>query len=94
MSLTEERALIEEIDARIIDAIRDRQHIAARIARYKHHQGIPVEDPERRREVLDRAFDLAVEAKIDPVAVREIFSILVSMSEERQRECLGGGNLP
>jgi len=94
MSLTEERALIEEIDARIIDAIRERQNISARIARYKHDRGIPVEDTERRRKVLDRAFDLAVEANIDPVAVRDIFSILVSMSEERQRECLGDGNLP
>ncbi|MHC1626985.1 MAG: chorismate mutase [Methanoculleaceae archaeon] len=94
MPLAEERARLEEIDARIIDCIRERQEIAARLARIKHKEGIPIEDPGQRREVLNRAFELAVEANIDPVAVRNIFGILVSMSEERQRECLGGADFP
>jgi len=35
-----------------------------------------------------------VEAKVDPVSVQKIFGILVEMSEERQQECMGDGNLP
>ena len=31
---------------------------------------------------------------IDPVAVQKIFGQLIAMSEERQRECSGDGNLP
>jgi chorismate mutase len=44
--------------------------------------------------VLTRAFDRAVEAKVNPVSVQQIFHTLVEMSEERQRECQGDGNLP
>ncbi len=39
-------------------------------------------------------FNQAVESKIDPVAVQKIFEILIAMSEDRQRECSGEGNLP
>jgi chorismate mutase len=44
--------------------------------------------------VLESAFELAVEYKIDPVAVQKIFEILIAMSEDRQRDFSGEGNLP
>jgi hypothetical protein len=44
--------------------------------------------------VIARAVDRAVEAGIDPTGVREIFNRLVLMSEEKQRGCMGDGNLP
>jgi chorismate mutase len=71
-----------------------RQQIAGKIARVKHMEGFPIRDDAQAREVLNRAFDWAVEQKIDPVSVQNIFEVLVAMSEERQRECLGDGNLP
>jgi chorismate mutase len=43
---------------------------------------------------MEAIFNRAVEAKIDPVAVQNVFSILIAMSEERQKECQGDGNLP
>ncbi|MDV4341943.1 chorismate mutase [Methanoculleus sp. YWC-01] len=94
MSLDAVRNGVQEIDERIIDLVAERQKLAARIARFKQENGLPIRDEEQRRVVLDRVFTYAVESRIDPVAVRRIFEILIEMNEERQRECSGDGNLP
>lgn len=94
MTLDAVRNEIREIDERIIDLIAQRQRLAVRIARIKQEEGLSIHDPAQRKAVLDRVFAYAVESRIDPVAVRSIFEFLVEMSEERQRECSGDGNLP
>lgn len=94
MDITALREEITSIDDQIIRLIGTRQQIAAEIARFKYSQGAPVRDEGRRQEVLDRAFHRAVEEKIDPQSVRQIFEILIGMSEERQHEFMGEGNLP
>jgi chorismate mutase len=94
MSLETVRAEITRIDTEIIRLIAHRQDLAIKIAQIKIHTGIPVHDEHRASEVLSTVFDQAVEAKIDPVAVQKIFAQLIAMSEERQRECSGDGNLP
>lgn len=88
------REEINRIDAQIIALIAERQKIAGKIAQAKFNEGIPIHDEGRTRQVMDEAFNMAVEQKINPVYVKEIFAILVAMSEERQRECSGEGNLP
>ena len=94
MTLDAVRNEIREIDERIIDLVAERQRLAARIARIKQEEGLSIHDPAQRKVVLDRVFTYAVESRIDPVAVRKIFEILIEMNEERQRECTGDGNLP
>ncbi len=94
MSLDKVRADITNVDREIIRLISRRQEYAGKIARIKIRGGIPIHDDLRTAEVLESAFEQAVECKIDPVAVQKIFEILISMSEERQRECSGEGNLP
>jgi chorismate mutase len=94
MSLEAIRAEITRTDKEIIRLIAHRQDLAGRIAKIKVHEGRPVHDEERTAEVLKTIFEQAVEAKIDPVAVQKIFEQLIAMSEERQRECFGDGNLP
>ncbi|MFH0968607.1 MAG: chorismate mutase [Methanobacteriota archaeon] len=94
MSLEKVRAEIAKTDKEIIRLIAHRQELAIEIARIKIHKGLPVHDEHRANEVLNTVFDRAVEAKIDPVAVRKIFEQLIAMSEERQHECSGDGNLP
>lgn len=94
MSLDAVRNGVREIDERIIDLIAERQRLAAGIARLKQESGLPIHDPAQRKVVLDRVFTYAVESRIEPVAVRRIFEILIEMNEERQRECSGDGNLP
>ncbi|KUK60901.1 MAG: Chorismate mutase [Methanoculleus marisnigri] len=94
MSLDAVRNGVQEIDERIIDLIVERQRLAAQIARLKQENSLPIRDEAQRRVVLDRVFTYAVESRIDPVAVRRVFEILIEMNEERQRECSGDGNLP
>jgi chorismate mutase len=94
MRIEDVRTEIDKVDNEIIRQIAKRQELAGKIARLKFTQGLPVHDEKRTKTVLDAIFNRSVEAKIDPVAVQKIFEILVTMSEERQRECQGEGNLP
>ena len=94
MSLDKIRADITKVDREIIRLIVLRQNYAGAIAEIKTNTGIPIHDEQRTSEVLESAFNQAVERKIDPVAVQKIFDILITMSEDRQRDCSGEGNLP
>ena len=89
MTLDAVRNEIREIDERIIDLVAERQRLAARIARIKQEEGLSIHDPAQRKVVLDRVSALATGRHIDPVAVRQIFEILIGMNEERQREYAG-----
>ena len=88
------RAEISRIDDEIIDLIARRQKLAAKIAQVKMNEGLPIHDEKRTHAVLENTFNSAVEKNINPVMVSKIFKILIEMSEERQRECSGDGNLP
>jgi chorismate mutase len=88
------RAEISRIDDEIIDLIARRQKLAAKIAQVKMNEGLPIHDEKRTHVVLENTFNTAVEKNINPVMVNKIFEILIEMSEERQRECSGEGNLP
>jgi chorismate mutase len=94
MSLEKVRADISRVDSEIIRLIAQRQELAVKIAQIKISRGIPIHDQNRAGEVLESVFDQAVESRIDPVSVQKIFEMLIAMSEERQRECSGDGNLP
>ncbi len=94
MSLETVREEIRQIDEAIIELIARRQNLAGTVARLKHEAGLPIHDEQQRVRVLDRVFNDAVEMRIDPVAVKKIFTILIEMSEEKQHECSGEGNLP
>jgi chorismate mutase len=94
MSLETVRAEITRVDSEIIRLIAERQKLAGKIARIKIHKGIPIHDERQASNVLEAVFTQAVESRIDPVAVQKIFEQLIAMSEDRQRECSGDGNLP
>jgi chorismate mutase len=94
MSLEQVRGEISRVDTELIRLIAKRQELASRVAAIKVRDGIAIHDGKRSTDVLDAVASQAVEKKIDPVAVRKIFEILIAMSEERQREYSGDGNLP
>jgi len=94
MTIEEIRTEIDLLDSRIIHLIVERQGIAGRMAHEKYLAGLPIRDEARRGALLDRIFNEAAEQNINPVMVRTIFEILMDMSEERQHECIGEGNLP
>jgi chorismate mutase len=88
------RAEIAKTDASIIRLIAKRQGLAARMAEVKRRGGLAIHDEKQTAHVLESVFNRAVESKVDPVSVQRVFEILIAMSEERQRECSGDGNLP
>lgn len=94
MSLEHVRAEISKVDAGIIRLIAKRQELANQVAEIKIRDGIAIHDGKRSTEVLENVFNQAVENRIDPVSVQKIFEILIAMSEERQHERSGDGNLP
>ena len=94
MSVESLRGEINHIDREIIRLIAKRQAIAGKIVRIKIDEGLPVHDEERVREVLKSSFNYAAEHKINPVYVQKIMHLLIEMSEEKQREYSGEGNLP
>ncbi|MCK9581297.1 MAG: chorismate mutase [Methanoregula sp.] len=94
MSLEKVRSDISDTDSAIIRLIARRQELADEIVKIKIQNGLSVHDENRKVQVLDAVFRQAVESRIDPVAVQEIFSILIAMSEERQHAFSGEGNLP
>lgn len=94
MTIDTIRQEISTIDRKIIALIAQRQVLAGKLALLKHREGTPIRDDVRRATVLQDAFDLAVEYQINPVYIGQIFELLIDMSEERQRECSGEGDLP
>jgi chorismate mutase len=94
MSLDMVRVEISKVDTEIIRLIAQRQKLAGKVARIKIAKGMPIHDQHRTETVLKSVFEQAVELRIDPVAVQKIFEMLIAMSEDRQRECSGDGNLP
>lgn len=80
------RSSVEEKDLAIITLIAERMNIVHDIAKEKERQGLPVRIPDQANAVLDRATAESEKLDLDPEPVREIFQILVRMSEEFQEQ--------
>jgi len=85
MSLDQVRAEISMVDTAIVRLIAKRQELATQVAEIKQREGISIHDEKRVTEVLETVSREAEKNKINPAAVKEIFEILIAMSEERQR---------
>ena len=94
MTLEKVRADISRTDTEIIRLIAHRQELAEEIIRIKIRKGLPVHDGDRTPGYWRRCSTRPWSAGSTRYAVQEIFRILIAMSEERQREFSGDGNLP
>lgn len=89
MTIEEVRAEITQLDEELIHLIARRQGMAGKIAALKQAEGIPVHDSQRKTDVLAYVMKLAQADHIDPVPVKAIFEILISMNEKEQRATMG-----
>jgi len=89
MELADHRRKIEEIDEKIVSLIDQRIDVSKKIFEVKRSERKPISDPEREKQVLRRAMDLATERSLDAGAVRDIFEILIRMSIQKQHELQG-----
>ena len=84
MTLQELRKEIEGVDRELLRLIRARMDIAVRIAEEKSAAGLPTRDPGRAAQVLAGITREAENSGLDTVSVREIYAILIRMSEDLQ----------
>jgi len=54
MDLKQLRAEIDKIDDEMFRLLSERMDISAKVAEYKRENGVPVHDPLREREILDK----------------------------------------
>ena len=94
MPLKEIRAKIEKLDTNILHLIEQRTALARDVLEAKKIAGMPINDVEQNKVVLDRVANAATESGLDGEEVKRIFEILIKMNIERQHELSGEGNLP
>jgi chorismate mutase len=79
LDLDELRRGIDSIDRAILKLLHDRIRLVMLVGQYKRERGIPVYDPERERQLLDR-LSSAAEPPLDGPTIRRIFERLVDES--------------
>ena len=82
MTIEELRARIDRIDSDLIRLYAERMETTAEIGRYKQEHNLPVFDPAREREVLNKVGTEAGEANEN--GVRALFAFLMSQSRTGQ----------
>ncbi len=91
--LQELRARLDDLDARIVDALADRQRIVAEVGRAKVAGG-PLRDRRREEELLARLADRARAAGLDAYFVTRLFREVLDHSLRTQQDHLADESNP
>ena len=83
MEIQNLRKTIDEIDDGIVDLYRRRMETVREISRYKREKGLPVADPAREEQLLDRVAERAGAENAE--GIRELFRLLMAQSRARQQ---------
>lgn len=94
MSLQRVRDEIAQVDQEIVELIAKRTKLAEKVLREKRNENRQINDEEQNQIVLNRAAEYATERNLDAGEIKNIFRILIKMNIEKQKELMGGGNLP
>lgn len=86
MSLQELREKIDEIDNDLIDLFQRRMDLSAEVAHYKQQHNLPVYDPAREREVLDKLSRKVKEGRESSIV--SLYSLLFELSRAEQEKIL------
>lgn len=84
MNLDDLRKKIDDIDARIVQLIAERQNISKEIGQGKHQTSRVIEDREREKTVLKNVRSLARDKKISPADIEVIYKQIISASKKIQ----------
>ena len=82
MELQELRKEIDRVDREIVKLYLERMEIADRIGAWKKENGVPVYDPAREEQLLDKVAELAGPEHAD--GVRALFLCVLAQSRARQ----------
>jgi chorismate mutase len=88
MSIEERRAEIDEVDDELVALLNRRALLTAALAELKSGNGLPLYDPDREHEVIDRACR-ACSPPLDVAAVRAIFTCILRESRRMSAPLFG-----
>ncbi len=91
MDLQELRERMNRIDSDLVKLYLERMETAGEIGAWKRENGVPVYDPARERQLMDRVAEMAGEENEN--GVRAMFGFLVSQSRTRQLLDEGRGTI-
>ncbi len=94
MTLQQARDEISKLDWDIISLIAKRTKLAEEVLKEKRMEDREINDELQNQTVLNRATENATELGLDVGEVKKIFEILIRINIEKQKELMGGGNLP
>ncbi len=86
MNLEELRQEIDKVDDKIINDIKERMEVSAKIAEYKKENGLPVTDARREREKINE-----ISEKSDPeikAYMRVLYSLIFELSRSYQNKVM------
>jgi chorismate mutase len=86
MNLKNLRKKIDQIDAKLVRLIGERQSYMKIIGEYKAAHKIPIYQPQREKEILKKRRALGVRWKVDPLLLSSIFSSLFKNARTIQRK--------
>jgi chorismate mutase len=86
MNIQKIREKISKCDTKIIDLIAKRQSFMSSVGLYKKQNKIPINQPQREKEILSKIKVLAVEQRLSPAMLEKIFKTLFKDAKERQRK--------
>lgn len=88
MDITGWRKRIEELDRKLVELLNERSRCAAEIGRLKHHDSIPLYQPLREREILDRVQQLN-SGPLSNAALRRLFERILDEVRAVEQEACG-----
>jgi chorismate mutase len=85
MTLEELRQIIDQLNAEIIALFSKRLHTTQKIAQFKKDHQLPIDDPLREHEQMQRCRALAKKNGLSPTIMEEIFCHFVNYSKLRMK---------
>ena len=81
--LKELRHEIDSIDTKIVDLIERRMSVSKEVGDYKASIGMPIYDPSREKEVIEKRIALLNDKKLEK-DIDEIFELIMKLSRDKQ----------
>jgi chorismate mutase / prephenate dehydrogenase len=83
-ALSEFRRRIDELDREVLELLAKRMRVVADMAAVKRAQGVPIQDPQRERELLDDRGERAQSLGLAPGSIESIYREIMLASRDYQ----------
>lgn len=92
-ALEELRQEIDRLDAQLLAVIGERLRVCCRVAEFKRAHGLPVLQPERAAQVVERAIALGAAHGLDERFVRALYGLIMAEACRLEDEIVGGRDI-